>query len=83
MENNEIPIVYECRRMKYHPDYHFSQGKPYTESDLEYICKFESVDHIRNLSFAIGKTEGSINAKLANLKRSGKYEYYKNLNKHW
>ncbi|CAM5660806.1 DNA-entry nuclease OS=Lysinibacillus sphaericus OX=1421 GN=LS41612_04505 PE=4 SV=1 [Lysinibacillus sphaericus] len=31
-------------RMQYHPEFHFSHGKPFSESELEYICKFYEVD---------------------------------------
>lgn len=71
------------KRMKYHPEFHFSHGKPFTESDLEYICKFAEVDDSRTIGFAIGKTEGTVNRKLNELRKEGLYEYYKNLNKHW
>lgn len=71
------------KRMKYHPEFHFSHGKHFTESDLEYICKFAEVDDARTLAFAIGKTEATINEKLKLLRRQGLYEYYKNLNKYW
>ncbi|MFF5993675.1 DNA-entry nuclease [Lysinibacillus sp. KU-BSD001] len=84
MEVSEIPITYDrFGRMLYHPDFHFSQGERFTESDLEYICKYYEVDHARNLAFAIGKTEHTIRSKVNTLKQLGKYEYYKNLNKHW
>lgn len=79
-----VEITYDKHgRMLYHPEFHFSHGTHFTESDLEYICKFSEVDHARHLAFAIGKTEHTIRTKISNLKRSGKYEYYKNLNKHW
>lgn len=71
------------KRMKYHPDFHFSHGKPFSESDLEYICKYYEVDHSRTIAFAIGKTEHTIRTKVNELKKKGLYEYYKNLNKHW
>lgn len=70
-------------RMLYHPEFHFAHGKAFSESDLEYICKFYDVDHPRSLSLAIGKTEITVRNKINALKRAGKYRYYKNLNKHW
>jgi hypothetical protein len=72
-----------CERMKYHPEFHFSHGKPFTESDLEYICKYCGVDDTRTLAFAIGKTEGTVNRKLTELRKRGLFGYYKNLNKYW
>lgn len=73
----------KLKRMKYHPDFHFSHGKPFSESDLEYICKYYEVDHSRTIGFAIGKTEQTIRTKVDQLRKQGLYEYYKNLNKHW
>lgn len=70
-------------RMKYHPEFHFSHGKAFTESDLEYICKFYEVDHTRDIAFAIGKTEHTIRSKVDQLRKKGLFEHYKNLNKHW
>ena len=70
-------------RMKYHPEFHFAHGEPFSESDLEYICKFYEVDHSRTISFAIGKTEHTIRSKVNQLRKSGLFEHYKNLNKHW
>jgi len=70
-------------RMKFHPDYHFTHGQPFTESELEYICKYFEADGLKMLSFAIGKTEKAISNKLSQLKKSGSYEYYKKLNKYW
>lgn len=70
-------------RMQYHPEFHFSHGEPYSESDLEYICKFYDFDHARALAFAIGKMEHSIRVKVDFLKKRGMFRHYKNLNKHW
>lgn len=58
-------------RMGYHPEFHFSHGKPFSESDLEYICKFYEVDQARTLSFTIGKTEHTIRTKVDFLKKMG------------
>lgn len=70
-------------RMEFNPLYHFSHGKPFTESDLEYICKFYDYDGAKMTSLAIGKTEATISSKIHYLRKKGLYSYYKNLNKHW
>ena len=82
MEKSEISYD-KFGRMHYHPDFHFSHGKGFTESDLEYVCKFYEVDEVRTISFAIGKTEHTIRTKVSDLKKRGLFEHYKNLNKHW
>ncbi|WP_052523802.1 hypothetical protein [Geobacillus kaustophilus] len=81
---DEIPIEYDrWGRMKYHPEFHHNQGKPFTESDLEYLCKFYEIDGPKSISLALGKTERTIRTKVDQLKKRGLYEYYKNLNKYW
>jgi predicted ArsR family transcriptional regulator len=70
-------------RMKYHPEFHKNHEKPFTESDLEYLCKFYDVDGAKLISLALGRTEATVRSKLSNLKKRGLFEYYKNLNKHW
>lgn len=70
-------------RMQYNPDFHFSHGKPFTESDLEYMCKYYEIDGTKLMSLALGKTEMTIESKIRKLKKQNRYEYYKNLNKYW
>jgi hypothetical protein len=70
-------------RMLYHPDYHPNKGKPYTEEENEYICKFYHHDDLRTLSFALGKPETGIANQLSKLKKAGKIGYYKRLDKYY
>lgn len=67
-------------RMKYNPEYHFNQGKPYTLSELVYICQQYRMGNRKTLSMAVGRTEGTLAALIYKLKKSGEFEYYKNLN---
>nr|WP_236870897.1 DNA-entry nuclease [Brevibacillus laterosporus] len=64
-------------RMKFHPDFHPNQGKPYTTEELEYLCKFYEIDHGRTLSFSLGRTEHTLRSKVDKLKKEDKYDYYK------
>lgn len=72
-----------CKRMKYHPEFHFSHGKRWEEWELEYICKFHFCDDLRTLGFALGKTETTVANQLTKLKKQGLFEHYKFLNKHF
>lgn len=83
LEEHKKIVIDKSGRMAYHPDYHFSHGLPFTESDLEYICKYYESDETRNIAFAIGKTEHTIRTKINHLKKNNLYDYYKNLNRHW
>ncbi|MEJ8546601.1 DNA-entry nuclease [Brevibacillus borstelensis] len=64
-------------RIQYHPDFHFSHRKPFTEEELEYLCRFYEVDDSRTISFALGRTESTIMSKVSDLKKQGLFEYYK------
>jgi hypothetical protein len=70
-------------RMKFHPDFHQNHKTPFSQSDLEYLCKYFDVDPIRTIAFALGRTEHTCATKVSALKKQGLFEYYKNLNKHW
>lgn len=83
MESN-LQIQYDCcGRMKYHPLFHENQGKPWSEEDEEYLCKYSSVDDLETLAMALGRTKATVASKLTALKKARKYDLYKNLNKHW
>lgn len=87
MQNNPDPtqpIEYDnLGRMKYHPSFHENHGKPFSESDLEYLCKYIDIDGVRSISMALGKTQMTVNSKLTELKKKKLFDHYKNLNKHW
>lgn len=70
-------------RMQYHPDFHPNHGVKMTEEELEYLCKFCEVDDWRTMAFALGRTEHTLRTKVNDLKKDGRFEYYKNLSKHW
>ena len=57
--------------------------KPYTTSDLEYLCKYWEVDEVDSLASALDRTVTSLKKKISDLKQKGLFEYYKDLNKHW
>ncbi|WP_017379758.1 hypothetical protein [Paenisporosarcina sp. TG-14] len=64
-------------RMLYHPKFHKRHGKPFTLEELIYLCKYWEVDDRQSLSFALGKTEGTIASKIHDMKKNGKFEVYK------
>lgn len=69
--------------LPFDPKFHHNHRRPFTESDLEYLCRYFEVDELRSLSYAMGRTEYTLVSKVQELKRKGLYEYYKTLNKHW
>lgn len=70
-------------RMDYHPEFHPNHGKPFSESDLEYLCKYYEADGGQLMAMALGRTVKTILSKVTDLRRKGLFEHYKNLNKHW
>lgn len=70
-------------RMLYNKNFHPRHGKAFTEEELEYLCKFYDIDDVKSISFALGRTENTIKFKVSKFKKSGKFEFYKNLNKYW
>lgn len=74
------PIQYDNHgRMKYHPAYHFNHGKEYTLKELSYICQQYRRGNVKNLSMAVGRTEGTLRTLVDNLRKEGKFDFYKNL----
>lgn len=70
-------------RMLYHPEFHSKRKKPYTEAELEYLCKFYDYDGLKSIALALDRLEAGVNSKVQTLKKEGKFEYYKSLNKYW
>lgn len=67
-------------RMKYHPDYHPNHGKPYTTQELSYLCKmYEGHGNRKRMSMALGRTEASLASLVHHLRKSGKFDQFKNL----
>ncbi|MEH6848600.1 DNA-entry nuclease [Bacillus pseudomycoides] len=70
-------------RMRYHPEFHFAHKLPFSEEDLEYLCKFYDFDNTQAMSFALGKTEKAIVNQVSKLKKAGMFLFYKTLDKHY
>lgn len=79
-------VTYEydvCNRLKYHPELHERHYKYWLEDELEYICKFHDVDELTTLALAVGRPDTAVASQLSELRKNGKYEYYRNLDKHY
>lgn len=75
---------YDCNgKLLYNPEYHENHGKRFSEEELEYMCKYIELDGLKSMAMALGKTENVVNVKVQRLKKMGKFEYYKNLSRHW
>jgi hypothetical protein len=79
-----VPEIFDQKgRLQFDPEYHPNHRTSWSESDLEYLCKYAEIDGYRKISMALGRTEKTCSSKLDKLKQNGRYEYYKNSNKHW
>lgn len=84
MQIEDLQVEYDnSGRIKYNPEIHPNQGKLWTESDKEYLCKYESIDEMETIAMALGRTRGTVHEKLSILKQRGMVDYYKNLNRYW
>lgn len=58
-------------RMRYNPSYHDTQGKPWTEEDINYLIEWYDKIQVDEMSFAIGKTIPIIQQKAYILRKKG------------
>lgn len=72
-----------CYRLLYNPFFHPNHGKPWTEEDLEYLCRFIEHDGPASMAMALGRPASAVATKEYILRKKGLFYYYKNLNKHW
>ena len=59
-------------RMKYNPEFHFNQGKSWTHEEEEYLIKWYDLIGMEEMSFALGRTEGTIADKVNRLRKRGR-----------
>ncbi len=63
-------------RLKYNEAFHFNHGKPFSEEDLIYLCKFWETEDVKSLSLGLGRTEMTLVSKITRLKQDGMYQVY-------
>lgn len=70
-----VPIEYDsCGRMKYNPDLHRNNGKPWSKEDIEYLINWYSKIGIEEMSLALERTEATIAAQVQKLRKKGLME---------
>lgn len=72
---------YSNGRMKYTPEYHDKHAKGYKISDLIYICENYRRGKRKQVALAVGRTESAISQLVCELRKSGQFDYYKELGK--
>lgn len=64
-------------RMKAHPVYHPQSGKPWTQGELVYLCKFYEFDGLQTISYGLGRAETACAKKVSDLRVEGIFRKYK------
>jgi hypothetical protein len=58
-------------RMKYHPEVHFNQGKPWKVKDVNYLIKYYETLGPDQVALDLGRTIGVIGTKAYQLRKAG------------
>lgn len=58
-------------RMKYNPELHENQGKPWDEEDLEYLIAWYDIVGMEEMSLALSRPETAVAAKVCEFRKSG------------
>ena len=67
------------RQFIYNPELHENHNKPYTVSDLAYICSVWDSKKKNDIALAMGRTNASLRMKVQFLRKEGLFEHYKQL----
>lgn len=67
------------KRMKYNPDFHENHGKPFTVKDLAYMCSMWDSMKKADIAMALGRTHSTVLNKAHSLKKTGQFDYFKNI----
>ena len=61
-------------RMKYNPVFHENNGKTWTQEDLQYLIDWYDAIGVEEMSFALSRTMGTIQNKVADLRKSNRMQ---------
>lgn len=65
-------------RMKYNPVFHENNGKTWTQEDLQYLIDWFDIIGVEEMSFALSRTMGTIQNKVAELRKSNRMRKIEN-----
>lgn len=68
-------------RLRYNPEFHENYGKPWRTEDLIYMCSMWDGTKKADIAMALGRTISTVLTKKYELKKNGKFDYYKKLGK--
>lgn len=58
-------------RMKYNPELHTNQGKPWSYEDIKYLIDWIEIIGYEEMSLALGRTESTLRDKVFKLRKNG------------
>jgi hypothetical protein len=58
-------------------------GKSYSQSELEYICKYYGFLTAKEIAAELGRTQKAIVNIIVKLRENGQFEYYRTANQYW
>lgn len=68
----EIPVVYDkFGRMNYNPMFHENMNKPWPLADRKYLIEWYDLIGPEEMSFAVGRTIGSVMQRVTDLRKEG------------
>ena len=62
-------------RMKYNPEFHPNNGKLWNDEDLEYLKTWYDQIGIEEMSYALGRTMGTVYNMVSRLRKEGIMKY--------
>lgn len=69
--------------IQYKKEVYLNHNKPYTVEELEYLCKYYEADGAEYMSAALDRPISSIRTTVYRLKKSGQFDFYRNLNRYY
>lgn len=67
------------RRLRYTPELHENHGKPWTVQELIYLCSSWDGMKKADIAAALGRTHSTVLTTANQLRKEGKFDYYKKL----
>ncbi|QVK19781.1 hypothetical protein KHQ81_15645 (plasmid) [Mycoplasmatota bacterium] len=68
-------------RLRYNAEYHENYKNHWTTEELCYMCSMWDSRKKADIALALGRTHGSVLTMAYQLRKKGKFEYYKKLGK--
>lgn len=74
-----IEYTVSNHRIRYNPEFHNNHYKAWTTNDIIYLCGMWRDSSMRDISLALGRTEGTCSAMIYRLKKRGEFDRYRKM----